>query len=198
MRNVFIGSMVFMAMTLAGALGVASQDSNHDAAYRQAREQMADMLASEDFNKVDFAASSFDRAMELIYTAVDTYLDRAVPALGGVETARKFGIHILQGLNDHKIHWADEDGYDLAGKRYLLVSDEADAGNLGELLARVAILIHSANGGVGVDIRRAAKKIFEGMLPVEGSGQPLVTQYLVRLRSLSGSDRKALLDFALE
>jgi hypothetical protein len=191
--------MTAVIVTMMAALtGIAAASGvPHDAA-RQAREQMADLMASEDFTKVEFAAASFDDAMKLIYTAADTYLDRAVPALDGVETARKLGVKVLQGLNDHTIRYADENGYDLAGKRRLLISTQEDAEELGELLARVAIMIHSVHGGVGIDVRRAARRIFEGMLPVHGSGQPLVKQYLVRLRMLSKADRKALLEYAVE
>jgi len=199
MRNNLGKAIVVVVMAaLAGVAQAAAVGVPHDAAYLRAREQMADMLASEDFEKVEIAAASFDDAMGLIYTAVDGYLEQAIPALGDVDTARKYGVAILQGLNDHKIHYADENGYDIVGKRFVLVSTGEDAKNLGELLARVAILIHGAHGGVGVDLRRAARKIFEGMLPVEGSGEPLVTQYLVRLRSLSKSGRKQLLEYAVE
>ncbi|HHQ49101.1 MAG TPA: hypothetical protein ENK19_09515 [Acidobacteria bacterium] len=191
--------MVVVIMTaLPGVAGAATDEVPHDAAYRRAREQMADLLASEKFDKVEIATASFDKAMALIYTAVDGYLARAIPALGGVETARKFGVAILEGLNDHTIHYADEGGYDLVGNRRLLISNQEDAEDLGELLAEVATLIRSAHGGVGVDVRRAARKIFEGMLPVAGTGQPLVRQYLTRLRTMSKAERRALLEYALE
>ncbi len=170
----------------------------HDAAYRQAREQLADLLASEEFDKVEVAAASFDRAMDLIYTAVDAYLERAVPELGGIGAAREYGVEVLRGLDDHRIHYADEDGYDLAGERRLLISNEQEAAELGELLARVAGLIHDAHAGRGVEIRTAARRIFEGMLPVQGTGQPLVSQYLVRLRTLTRSDRRELMRYAVE
>lgn len=169
-----------------------------DAAYTKTREQLADVMASEKFDKVEFAASSYDRAMDLIYRAVETYLDRAIPALGGVETAREYGVEVLGGLEDHTIHYSNDDGYDLVGDRRLLISSETDATALGEVLARVAILIHDGHPGHGVEIRTAARKIFDGMLPVEGNGQPLVSQYLVRLRTLTKHDRAEMMRYALE
>ena len=190
--------MVAIAVAAAGVPEAEPQAVPHDAAYGQAREQMADLLASEEFDKVDVSAASFDRAMDFIYLAVETYLDKAIPGLGDVETAREFGVDVLRGLNDHKIRYAGDSGYALAGKRRVLISGEEDATNLGELLADVAVLIHEGHGKPGVDARKAAGRIFEGMLPVEGTDQPLVSQYLVRLRMMSKADRKELLKFALK
>jgi len=197
-KAILLVAAVAVSWPAAAGTGTPAPAVPRDAAYRQAREQLADLLASEDFGKVEVAAASFDRAMALIYTAVEGYLDRAVPALGGVDTAREYGVEVLRGLDDHRIHYADEDGYDLAGERRLLIANEEDAAALGELLARVAGLIHDAHAGRGVDIRSAARRIFEGMLPVQGTGQSLVSQYLVRLRTLTAADRRELMRYALE
>jgi len=193
-----VSLMTVLLLAVATMAGAVLPDVSHDAAYTRAREQMADVLASEKFEKVEVAAASFDRAMVLIYTAVERYLDEAIPALGNVDTARTYGVAVLRGLNDARIRWAGEDGYNLAGKRRLLVSNEDDATTLGDVLARVAILIHDGRPDPGADLRRAARKIFESLLPVEGTGQPIVDQYLVQLRMMSKADRKRLLEFALE
>jgi len=198
MRNRVVGLMVLTMVVVVGVVEAESQEVTPDAAYRQAREQMADLLASEEFDKVDVSAASFDRAMDFIYLAVETYLDKAIPGLGDVETAREFGVDVLRGLNDHKIRYAGDSGYALAGKRRVLISGEEDAKDLGELLARVATMIHGGRKRVSIDTRSAARKIFEGMLPVEGTGQPLVTQYVVRLRMMSEGDRKRILEYAIE
>ena len=163
-----------------------------------ARERLADLLASERMERVEFSAASYDRAMALIYTAVDTYLAEAVPRLGGVETAEAYGVEVFEALDAHRIRYADEDGYDLTGERRIVVSTESEAEALGELAAEVASMLHDAHAGRGVAVQAAARRIFEGMLPVEGNGQPLVEQYLVRLRTLSGPDRRELLRWALE
>ncbi len=194
--GVMLLAVVVAAVPWMAAAGQASVP--HDAAFAKAREQLADLLASEEFTKVEVAASSFDRAMEWIYAAVETYLDAAVPELGSVDTAREYGVEILRGLNDHTIRYADEDGYQLAGDRRLLVSNEEEARQLGELLARVAELIHAHHAGHGINIRSTARKIFEAMLPVQGTGQSLVTQYLVHLRTMTREERRALMKYALE
>ena len=110
----------------------------------------------------------------------------------------EYGVEILRGLNDHTIRYADEDGYQLVGDRRLLISNEEQAKELGELLARVAEMIHSYHAGRGVNIRSAAKRIFEAMLPVQGTGQSLVTQYLVHLRVMTPEEQRALMKYALE
>ncbi len=194
---ILVAGVVAAGVVCAGDAGDTTPVPR-DAAYTKTREQLADVMASEKFDKVEFAASSYDRAMDLIYRAVETYLDRAIPALGGVETAREYGLEVLGGLEDHTIHYSNDDGYDLVGDRCLLISSETDATALGEVLARVAVLIHDGHPGHGVEIRTAARKIFEGMLPVQGNGQPLVSQYLVRLRTLTKHDRAEMMRYALE
>lgn len=195
-----VSTIITVAVLLAAQWTAAAGQSAvpHDAAFEQAKEQLADLVASEDFTKVEVAAASFDRAMDWVYMAAETYLETAIPKLGSVESAREYGVEILRGLNDHAIRYADEDGYQLVGERRLLISNEEEAKELGELLARVAVMIHSHHAGRGVNIRSAAKRIFEAMLPVQGTGQSLVTQYLVHLRMMTPEEQRALMKYALE
>jgi hypothetical protein len=152
-------TMLLIMVAVIGSVNAEeTQKVPRDAAYLGAREQMADLLASEEFEKVDVSAASFDRAMDFIYMAVETYLDQAVPGLGDVESAREFGVDVLVGLNDHKIRFAGDDGVSLSGKRRLLISGEQDAKDLGELLARVAMLIDGGHGRPGINARLAAQR----------------------------------------
>lgn len=199
MQNSRVGLIVLLVVVVTtGVMATDSQEVPHDEAYEKAKEQFADILASEDFEKVDVSAASFNRAMDLIYIAAEKYLDMAIPGLGDAETAREFGVDVLQGLNEHKIHYAGDDGANLVGSRRLLIATEQDALDLGEVVARVAILINSRHAKPGINVSPAARRIFGGMLPVEGTGQSMITQYLVKLKMLSKSDTKLLLDFAMK
>lgn len=198
MRKQILALMVLAMVATTGVMATDSQEVPHDAAYEQAKEQMADLLASEEFERVDISAASFDRAMEFIYIAVEEYLDLAISELEDVDYTREFGIDVLIGLNDHKIRYAGDDGVSLAGKRRILISSEQDAKDLGELLARVALLIDGGRGRPGIDARLAAERIFTGMVPVQGTDQSLVSQYVVTLRMLTKPDTKALVEFALK
>jgi len=119
--------LLILVATIGSVNAEETQKVPRDAAYLGAREQMADLLASEEFDKVDVSAASFDRAMDFIYLAVETYLDQAISGFGDVQTAREFGVDVLQGLNDHNIRYAGDSGYALAGKRRVLISGEEDA-----------------------------------------------------------------------
>ncbi|MEN8165192.1 MAG: hypothetical protein ABFS37_13765 [Acidobacteriota bacterium] len=176
---------------------IVSEDVSRDAEYLRAREQMADLLASEEFEKVEVSAISFDQAMSWIYLAVETYLDQAAPALGEGQEAREYGVEVLRGLNEHKVRFSGDDGYDLVGDRNLLVSTEQDALDLGEVLARVAIMINESGVGSGISVEIAAKRIFEGMLPAAGTNQSLISQYLTTLRIMSKAEQRELLRYAL-
>jgi len=201
MKRVFFCVSLMILMLGTGILTAVESEKPpvpRDDAYNQAREQLADLLASEDIEKIDISAATYDRAMNLIYMAVETYLDRSIPELGDARTALDLGKNVLKGLNEHKVHYKGDNGYDLVGDRNILIAQEDDARDLGELLARVAGMIHEAHGLPGLQAERAARRIFEGMLPVEGTGQSLVEQYLVSIRMLSKADRKMLLKYALE
>ncbi len=194
MRGVIRGACLLLTLTVAGVAGAGPQagPGGKDPGLKMVREQLADILAGEDFDKVEFSAATFDRAMEWIYTTVDTFLEGAVPLLGSAADAGEYGKEILAGLEDHTVHWADDNGLDLVGKRRLVVGSGEEARELGEVLLRTAELIHEAQVGRGVAIRSAARKVFETMLPVQGNGQSLVTQYVVRLRTLTRPERKEL------
>lgn len=188
--RIFLTAILLFATI--GFAGAAEKEISHDAAYQKAREQMADLLASEDCQKIEVSASSFDRAMDWVYRAVDTYLEKAAPGLGGSERAGEYGVELLRGLNEHRVRYAEEDGHDLVGDRNLLVSSEEDAVDLGELLARVAEIVDEAHVGRGVNIQSAAKKVFESLAPTAGANQGLITQYLVELRAMSREERESL------
>lgn len=170
----------------------------HDAAYLKAREQIVDLLASESIEKIEFVAVTYDEAMKLIYAATDSYLEGAIKPLGGIDPAREYGVEVLRGLEDHKVRFKNEDGIDLVGKRVLAIKTADEARQLGEVVGRVAEIVHEASPSRGVSIRRAAEKVFETLLPSAGTGQSLVTQYAVRLRTMTSSDRKQLIEYLRE
>lgn len=196
-RRVAVGMVLAMICGLAAAQSpqAAGAAAPHDAAYLKAREQIVDLLASESVEKIEFVAVTYDEAMKLIYAAADSYLEGAIKPLDGVEPAREYGVEVLRGLEDHKVRYKNEDGIDLVGKRVLSIKTADEAGQLGELVRRVAEIVHEATPGRGVSIRRAAEKVFETLLPSAGTGQSLVTQYVVRLRTMTSSDREQLIEY---
>ncbi len=181
------GLVAVLAVTVGLAVPAAAGE---DAARAAVRERLADMLAGENLDKVEFRALDFDQAMRWIYLAVDTYLDRAAARLGGDEAAGEYGAEILAGLEDHTVRYADEQGLEVVGEQVLRVESDEQARQLGELLYRVAELLREAHVGRGVALRSAARKVFETMAPVAGNRQSLVTQYVVRMRSLTPEERR--------
>lgn len=196
MARIHVACLVSFMMLVAMAGTADSVD--RDPGYDKVREQMADLLASDQLDKVDFSAQTYDLAMAWIYRAVDTYLEGSAEALGGIEDAGEFGFEVLQGLNKHKVRYMDDDGYDLVGDRDLVVSNEQDAVEMGELIGIVAVMIHDAHAGRGVGIQIAAKRIFEGLFATPGTGQSVIGQYLVQLQDLSETEKRALIEYALE
>lgn len=189
---------VTLLLTATAGASVDEPKVPHTSAYNAAREQLTDLIASEEFTKVEVAAASFNRALDMIYTVVETYLDTAVPELGDVQTAKEYGVEILRGLNEHKIRYAGDGGFTLLGDQHLLVSNETEAQELGQLLGMVAVMIHDARVGRGVNIQSAARRIFEGMLPTQDAGQSLVTQYIARLQTMTSAEKRELMEYAVE
>ncbi len=190
-----LGLALTCGLAVAQSTQILVANVPHDGAYMKAREQIADLLASESLENVDFRAVTFDEAMNLIYTTTDSYLEGAIEPLGGIELAREYGAEVVAGLEDHKVRYKNDDGIDLVGDRVFAVKTVDEARQLGELLRRVAEIVHQARPGHGVSIRRAAEKVFETLLPSAGTGQSLVTQYVVRLRTMTAADRKQLIEY---
>ncbi|MCG6963600.1 MAG: hypothetical protein LJE95_10075 [Acidobacteria bacterium] len=199
-RRMAVGMVLVMTCGLAAAQSPQASGAAvpHDAAYMKAREQIVDLLASESVEKIEFVAVTYDEAMNLINTATDSYLEGAIKPLGGVEPAREYGVEVLRGLEDHKVRFKNEDGIDLVGKRVLSIKTADEARQLGEVVERVAEIVHEATPGHGISIRRAAEKVFETLLPSAGTSQSLVTQYAVRLRTMTSSDREQLIEYLRE
>lgn len=191
-------TMVVLLFVLTAGVCFAEKALPQDGAYDKAKEQMADLLASEDCGKIEVSASSFDTAMGWIYQAVGAYLDMAATDLGGPKAAGEYGVEVLRGLNEHKVRYADQDGYDIVGDRDILIASEQDALDLGELLARVAVIVHKAHVGRGVNIQSAAKKVFESMAATAGANQGLISQYLTQMKVMSDEEEQHLIQYLQE
>jgi len=165
----------------------------HDASYEKVREQLLDVLAAEEYDKVDVRAATFGTAMALLRLGLDTYLEGAIKQLGSVERAGEYGGAILQGLEDAKVRYDDYGGTDLVGGQSLVVHNEAEARDLGAMMLGVSGLLAEARAGHGASLRSAARRVFEGLKVIPGTGQSLVTQYADRLSSLSRSDRDEMI-----
>ena len=165
----------------------------HDARYERAREQLIDILAAEDYEKVNVSAATFGNAMALLQLGVDTYLEGSVGPLGSIDKAREYGAAILQGLEDAKVKYDDYGGADLVGGLSLEVRTDAEARELGEMMAQVAGLLAESRAGHGASLRSASRRVFEALKVIPGTGQSLVTQYVGQLQSLSKSDRREMI-----
>jgi hypothetical protein len=186
------------AVTLSGALSTGGQLSeappaqppeteesasgSRDAEITRARDTLADLLASEQIERIDFEAETYDQAMDHIHAAVDTILElnladsRDIPVL--VENASE----VIGALNSHKPRGLMMTfGKDVDR---LPVRSPGEARMLGELVGKTVLLIRERFGEQGVSYGDEATKLFRSAVLDVEEGSFLV-QYLEAIRHIA-------------
>lgn len=149
----------------------------------RARQELAELLASESTVRLDFQATSYDGAMDLIDRAVDVYLGEAVGRLGSPEKALDWGRKIITAINTHRMIFEVK----TLGKKTIPIVNEADANALGELMGNVmGILLRIGKDGERpISIDGSARKILGEVILDSGERTPLINQYLRSVKTFS-------------
>jgi len=137
------------------------------------REILIDLLASDEISRIDFVSTSFDVAIGHIETSVDTMIQYTEVEDFKPEDRARALADVIRALDDFK---ARRDGYNF-GDLTLVILDEADAVQLGELigLTTMMILEDTASRSM-VDI--SAKALFRGVTLDSEEGISPVEQLL--------------------
>lgn len=140
----------------------SSVEGPDDAESIRARTMLADLLVSEQIDRIDIEAETYDQGMDLVHTVVDTILARhpAEPPQIGVfaDQARQ----VIEALNSHKPRGLTTTfGQDV---QRLPVRSRAEARMLGRLVANTVSLIREQVGGQQVSYSETAIKLFRSVI----------------------------------
>ena len=173
----------------------AQETAAPSGAHALARQEITDLLASNAIQRVDIQAKSYDAAAALVGTVADTYLAAAEPPLGGAAPAGEYGVAVINGLNDHNVKGAVR----IFGGASLVVGTPDDARNLGTLLAVAAEAIHRAAAAASgrVQLRDTAKNLFDAVMVNSESTEPLLGQYLTRVKEIAAGPQSRIASFVV-
>lgn len=176
-------------MLVALFLGVAwtsaaAGDWTDGASVAAAREQLADLMASDQLDRVDFQAETFDQAMDLVYRAVDTVLERCRQDLRDpAETARVAG-DVLEAFNGHTPRGL---ATTLMDSKEFPITNLDDATVLGDLVGIATVLVREF---VGPDasperLQQAATNLFTSVVIEPDGGISYLRQYLEHVQHVA-------------
>lgn len=156
--------------------GAGPDDSDSNAAkLARAREKLADLFISEQIDRIDFQAESFDQGMALIYAAVDAILMQYPADSQDITTFADHAGQVIGALNSHRPRGLlTTFGQDVDR---LPVRNHGEARMLGELVAKTVSLIHDQYGTGQVAYYEISNKLFRSVILDVEQG-PFLTQYL--------------------
>ena len=150
-----------------------------------AREQLTDLLASEDVDRLDFRARTLEEAIGLIGTTVGAALEHNRDEFATAEEAARFIQRVTVAFDTHKprgLGWTFPDASDHS------ISDGETATKLGELLGISAAMVHQY---VGPDasperISEVGTNLFRHVSVDSEGGLTYLDQYLDGLVWIAG------------
>jgi len=122
------------------------------------RERLTDLLFSDDIDRIDFQATSFEAGTTMINATSDTILDIGLPILGdpGIVAAR--GVEVIEALDGSKIRGLyatlEKD------KQTIFVRNATDAKALGEVVGTTISIIYSHYRSGQISYRDKAANLF--------------------------------------
>ena len=122
------------------------------------REPLIDLLASDAISRIDFVATSFDVAITHIETSVETIISTTAAEDSTPEEKVQALADVIRALDDFK---ARRDGYNF-GDLTLVILDESDAIQLGELIGLTTVMILEDKASRGM-ANISAKALFRGV-----------------------------------
>ncbi len=192
-RRAAAAALLATVLVLPAAAQETAPPATSTGAHTLARQEITDLLASNAIQRVDIQAKTYAAAAALTATVADTYLAAAEAPLGGATTAGEYAVAVINGLNDHSVKGVVR----IFGGASLVVGTPDDARNLGTLLAVAAETIHRAAAAASgrVQLRDTARNLFDAVTVDSESTEPLLTQYLSRVKEIAARPQSRIASF---
>jgi hypothetical protein len=152
-----------------------SASTSHDAELKRAQDTLADLLASEQIDRIDFEAETYHQAMAHIQVVVDTILARNTEGSQEITVFADQAGQVIKALDSHKPR-----GLILTiGKDVdrIPVLDPGEARMLGELVGKTVSLIREQYGKHQVSYYEMSARLFRSVILDVEEG-PFLAQYL--------------------
>jgi hypothetical protein len=143
---------------------------------KQARERLTDVLTSNDIDRIDFQATTYEEGIALINTTIEEILDIGVPVLGDAKVVADKAVEVVLALNASKMRGTyatfQED------KQTLFVRSQADASGLGEIVGTSISIIHGHFGSTELSYKNRAANLFRRVQIEPEDTRTLLETYL--------------------
>lgn len=176
-------------MTPADAAVASDQTPNE-----QATGRLIDLLFSDEIDRIDIRATTFDQATVLVQTATGRILDICMPLLGDPDTVAEKGSAVIEALNASAAR-----GLTMTfskEKQDLVVESLDDANWLGEIVGETISIIHDQYGTEGISYRDKAANLFHKVRLNPEDSESLLLRHLETVQfvkqSPSSEQRKYL------
>ena len=194
-RDTMLTAVLAAAFLLPAAIAAAGLSAG-DPGFDDARERLADLFASDEIDRIDFQAMTFDAAMGRIYVTVDGVLANVGDRFADPEDAVRYARAVIEAFNRHRprgLTTTFEEGADFA------ITDEAAAVTLGEMLGESTRLVreHTGPDASPERIRAAATSLFRSVVLEPDGGMSYVEQYrehVGRVAGMPAAERGAFLE----
>jgi len=193
-RTALVAALI-VGMAASAAVAGAEQ-ADDDPAPAAVRERLADLFASDDVERINFLATTFDEAMTRIYLAVDELLATAGERFDTPGEAAAVAAEVIESFDSHRprglaMTFLEDDE--------LVVDGPEEATTLGSLLGTATALVgeHTGPGATPERIRASATALFRAVVLEPDGGLSYLEQYrahVERVAELSRSDRVRFLE----
>jgi hypothetical protein len=177
------GLLVVLSLGLAWT-SAAAGDWTDAESVSAAREQLADLMASDQLDRIDFRAETFDGAMDLVYRAADAALERCRQDLRDpAETARVAGV-VLDVFNSHTSRGL---ATTLMDSKEFPITNPDDATALGDMVGIATLLVREYAGPDASPerIQTAATNLFTTVVIDPDGGLSYLRQYLEHVQHVA-------------
>lgn len=173
-RAALVAAMFVGLAAPAAVAGAEQQDA--DPARATARERLADLFASDDVERVNFLATTFDEAMARIYVAVDELLATAGERFDAPDEAAEVAAEVIEAFDSHQPRGLATTF--LEGDE-LVVDGPEDAATLGSLLGTATALVrdHTGPDATPDRVRASATALFRSVVLEPDGGMSYLGQY---------------------
>jgi hypothetical protein len=183
--------MSIAALALCGGFATAQQPAEapaeadspaRDAELERVREKLTDLLISEEIERIDYEAETYEQGMNHVGLTVQTILDQTVAGSRNIELLGQHAAQVIEALDSHKpVGLTTTFG---KGVKRLPIVSRGDSRMLGELVGTTVNLIREQLGETSVTYRQVAINLFRSVL-LEVEGDPFLVQYLEGIQRIA-------------
>jgi hypothetical protein len=148
------------------------------------RERLTDLLFSDDIDRIDFQATTYEQGTGMIDAAVDRILQMGSEVLGDEQIAAEKAAEVIVALNASKARGLYATFQN--DKQALVIRDRDGADTLGKVVGTSISIIHGHYGSAEISYREKSANLFRRVRVDTDDTVDLVHKYLETVEFVAG------------